>query len=466
MAANHTTRLVRHLQTTADEAEPTDGQLLGGFVERRDEGAFAALVSRHAPMVWGVCRRALDRHDAEDAFQATFLVLVRKAAAVAPRELVGRWLYGVAHKTALQARRAARKRACEAPLVETPAPGAEPTDPWQELLPLLDEAISLLPEKYRTVVILCDLGGKTRKDVARQLGVPEGTVAGRLARARALLAKRLARRGGLLSGALAALLSERAAPAGAPEAVVSATLKVAVQVAAGRAAGLVSPPVVALTEGVLKAMLLHKVKNVVLALVVTAAATTAAGGVVLQAPADTPPAPVVPPGALPTPPKVDVPAPPVASKTSLPDLQLPPRVEPPRFDPPFDPRPRPIASLTPEELRARYVKLHEELATHLSDPVLKENIVQLELQLSEAKERQAKAAREKKASDELAAAQAALAKIAATYNGTDAGAKAKQALDVSNLPAPRTEPLVPPSSKADIPPLSPPLPGGLDARKK
>ena len=459
MAANHTTRLVRHLQATADEAEPTDGQLLGGFVERRDEGAFAALVSRHAPMVWGVCRRALDRHDAEDAFQATFLVLVRKAAAVVPRELVGRWLYGVAHKTALQARRAALKRARAAPLTETPAPGAEPTDPWQELLPLLDEAISLLPEKYRAVVVLCDLGGKTRKEVARQLGVPEGTVAGRLARARALLAKRLARRGGLLSGALAALLSERAAPAGAPGAVVSATLKAAVQVAAGRAAGLVSPPVVALTEGVLKAMLLHKVKNVVLALVVTAAATTAAGGVVLQAPADPPTTPGTP--ALPQPGGA-LPAPPVASKASLPDARLPSRVELPQLESP----PRPAASLTPEELRARYVKLHEELAPHLSDPVLVQRVTELEQQLAAAKERQAKAAREKQAADELAAAQAALAKIAATYGGTDAGAKAKQALDVSNLPVPRTEPLVPSSSKADILPLSLPSPNGSDSRKK
>ncbi len=160
-------------------------------------------------MVWGVCRRLLSHHDAEDAFQATFIVLVRKASSIVPREMVGNWLYGVAHQTALQARRtAARRRAREVQVTEMP--DTEPQqDRWADLQPLLDEELSRLPDHYRAVIVLCDLEGRTRKEVARQLGCPEGTVASRLARARAMLAKRLTQRGVALSaGALAAVLSQ------------------------------------------------------------------------------------------------------------------------------------------------------------------------------------------------------------------------------------------------------------------
>src|SRR6516162_8929801 len=110
MATSQTSEVIQHLRRTVllrDGCGLTDGQLLGCFIERRDETAFASLVRRHGPMVWGVCRRLLNLHDAEDAFQATFLVLVRKAASVVPREMVPNWLYGVAHQAALQARRAA-----------------------------------------------------------------------------------------------------------------------------------------------------------------------------------------------------------------------------------------------------------------------------------------------------------------------------------------------------------------------
>ena len=146
------------------EANLTDGQLLECFVGRRDEAAVAVLVRRHGPMVWGVCRRVLHNHqDAEDAFQATFLVLVRKAASVRPREAVGNWLYGVAHTTALKARATAAKRhAREKQVSEMPEPEAvtEP-DPWHGVEPLLDQELSHLPDKYRTVIVLCDLEGKT-----------------------------------------------------------------------------------------------------------------------------------------------------------------------------------------------------------------------------------------------------------------------------------------------------------------
>ena len=213
MATSQMSEVIQHLRRVLlrDGAGLTDGQLLEDYISRRDEAAFAALVRRHGPMVWGVCRRVLrNHHDAEDAFQATFLVLVRKAASIASRELLANWLYGVAHQTALKARAtAAKRKGRERQVTEMPEPAVTEQDLWRDLQPLLDEELSRLPDKYRVVIVLCDLEGKTRKEAARQLGCPEGTVAGRLARARTMLAKRLARRGLALSGgALAAVLSQ------------------------------------------------------------------------------------------------------------------------------------------------------------------------------------------------------------------------------------------------------------------
>src|SRR5262249_49915225 len=156
---------------------------------------FAALLRRHGPMVWGVCRRLLPcTHDAEDAFQATFLVLVRKADSVVPRGRVGNWLYGVAYRTALEARSAAsRRRARELQTARPAHVTNEQPDP--DLWALLDEELRRLPDNFRAAVVLCDLEGRTRKEAAQQLGWSEGTLSGRLARARELLAKRLTRRG-------------------------------------------------------------------------------------------------------------------------------------------------------------------------------------------------------------------------------------------------------------------------------
>src|SRR5947209_5026354 len=170
---------------------PSDGRLLESFAHRGDQAAFEALVRRHGPMVLGVCRRVLgDVHAAEDALQATFLVLVRKAASIAKRELLGNWLYGVAYRTALKAKTAAaRRRAKERQVRPMPNPGNE-EEVWRELQPLLDQELSRLPDKYRIPVVLCDLQGKSRQEAARQLGCPEGTVSSRLARARVMLAKR------------------------------------------------------------------------------------------------------------------------------------------------------------------------------------------------------------------------------------------------------------------------------------
>jgi len=250
-----------------DGAGLTDGQLLEYFLTQHDEAAFAALVRRHGSMVWGVCCRVLSNyHDAEDAFQATFLVLVRKAASIMPREMVANWLYGVAHLTALKARAtAARRKGRERQGAEMPEPEVVQHDPWHDLQPLLDQELSRLPDKYRSVIVLCDLEGKTRKEAAEHFGCPEGTVAGRLARARAMLAKRLARHGlAVSSGALATMLSQEVASADVPTSMVSSTIKAASLLAAGQAAatGPISARVAALTEGVLKTMLLRKLKTV------------------------------------------------------------------------------------------------------------------------------------------------------------------------------------------------------------
>src|SRR5581483_5039114 len=173
------------------------------FLEQRDDAALAVLIGRHGAMLWGVCCRLLpSAHDAEDAFQATCLVLVRKAASVRPREMVGHWLYGVARQTARNARALlARRRAREQPVAAMPEPTLRRASPWDELRAQLDEALSHLPGKYRVAIVLCDLEGQSRKEAARQLGLPEGTLAGRLARGRALLARRLARQGVALSAA-------------------------------------------------------------------------------------------------------------------------------------------------------------------------------------------------------------------------------------------------------------------------
>jgi RNA polymerase sigma factor (sigma-70 family) len=238
----------------------TDGHLLLRFIENRDEAAFAALVRRHGTMVWGVCCRLLDQHDAEDAFQATFLILVRKAASIVPREKVANWLYGVAHQTALHARRTmARRRTRERQVVELAEPAVAAPDVARDVQLVLDQELSRLPAFHREVVVLSDLEGKSRREVAQQLGVPEGTVASRLARARAMLAKRLTKRGITLSVAALATVLAQAASAGVPSRVQEATINAARLLAAGQAA---SSGVAALTEGVMHGMLFTKLKAV------------------------------------------------------------------------------------------------------------------------------------------------------------------------------------------------------------
>jgi RNA polymerase sigma factor (sigma-70 family) len=272
-------RVIRHLRADLgpDGGGMTDGELLARFLSSRDGDALAALVRRHAPMVWGVCRRLLhNQSDAEDAFQATFLVLVRKAADV-PGQAVANWLYGVARQTAVRLRAtAARRVRRETQVVTMPEPTVEEARD-ADLQAVVDEEVAGLPDHYRVVVVLCDLGGMTRKEAARQLGIPEGSVASRLARARVMLARRLTRRGFVLSGAsVAAVVS--AASASAPPALVASTIRVASLLVAGRVAGVVSAKAAALTEGMVDAMFKAKIKKSVLAGVLVVAAVAGAAG--------------------------------------------------------------------------------------------------------------------------------------------------------------------------------------------
>jgi RNA polymerase sigma factor (sigma-70 family) len=254
--------------------EVSDGHLLDLFIRHKDESAFAALVRRHGHMVLGVCQRILgNSHDAEDCFQAAFLVLVRKATTIQPREMVGNWLYGVAYRTALEAKKmAARRRNREKKKFDMRRPEADP-DRWQELRPLLDEELSRLADKYRFVLIACDLEGHTRKEVARALDLPEGTVASRLARARAMLAKRLKRRNLAMSAAaLAAILAEKATATCMPAALAASTTRAAALLVAQKpVAGIISSHVAALINAAVKSMLLTKLQIAAAALMILAA---------------------------------------------------------------------------------------------------------------------------------------------------------------------------------------------------
>jgi RNA polymerase sigma factor (sigma-70 family) len=257
---------------------PSDSQLLERFLTCRDEAAFAALVRRHGPMVLAVCRRLLpDPNDADDAFQATFLVLVRKASSVGRPERLGNWLYGVAYRTALKARgHNARRRRFEQPLADFAADGGVAELVWRELRPVLDEELHRLPEKYRAPVVLCYLEGVSKREAARQLGWPEGTLSTRLHQARELLRGRLTRRGlGLSAVAVAVALSQGAAPAAVPPALTAVAVA-AVSHAAAPA------PIAALAEGVLRAMWWKKLKVVAAMLLAAGLLAAGVGGAALR----------------------------------------------------------------------------------------------------------------------------------------------------------------------------------------
>jgi RNA polymerase sigma factor (sigma-70 family) len=264
-------RHVRRLAAKQNAETDADDALLKRFVSSCDEGAFEAILARHGSMVLNVCQRVLhDPHAAEDAFQATFLVLVRKARSIGQGELLCNWLYGVACRTAQRAKVERAKRQCR----ESAAPSKQPADcladiTVRELFAALDGELQRMSSPYRAPLVLCYLQGKTRDEAARQLGWSLSTLDRRLNRAREILRTRLFRRGVTLSVVMfPILLLQSSASASMSSSLLAATTKAGSAFAAGQAlnSGTVSADVVALTEGVLKAMFLTKLKTFVVVL--------------------------------------------------------------------------------------------------------------------------------------------------------------------------------------------------------
>ncbi len=261
-----------------------DGQLVEQFLCRRDEGAeaaFTALVGIHGPMVWDVCCGILsDRHAAEDAFQATFLVLARRAGSIRRRDAVGPWLHGVARRIAIRARSAAgRRQPREGKAVEMMAtPNPDPIR--REQVEALHEEVDRLAEKYRAPLLLCYFEGRTHVEAARLLKCPVGTVSYRLSRARELLRARLTRRGLALPAVGAgAMLRPETASAAMPIGLAEATIKAAMNLAASKAmtAGMVPASITQLVQGEILTMTFTKLATVAAGLVATGLVATAIG---------------------------------------------------------------------------------------------------------------------------------------------------------------------------------------------
>src|SRR5262245_48599451 len=251
-------RCSRRAALLSERVAVTDGELLSRFVNERDEAAFESLLLRHGAMVLGVCRRILRREaDAHDAFQATFLVFLRKAGSIQPRAMVGNWLYGVAQRTSLKARALRRMPAMSWADESLASRDASRDQVQAELRDLLDWELSRLPDKYRAPVVLCELEGRTINEAAQTLDCPAGTVASRLARGRDLLARRLTRQGfGISGAALVAFLTNESASAAVPARLCFSLIEVATAVTSDGSlgAGIVSSEVSHLAAGALKTM--------------------------------------------------------------------------------------------------------------------------------------------------------------------------------------------------------------------
>lgn len=259
-----------------------DADLLKRFATERDEAAFEVLLWRYGPMVLAVCRRMLRREqDVEDAFQATFLTLVRKAKSIARREALGGWLQQVAYRIGLRARaRAKRDGILDEERVESATAGTEAESDWRELL---DQEVQRLPRRYRTPFILCYLEGKTHAEAARLLACPPGTIASRLAWARERLRARLTARGLALPATLACLIVPAEAEAASLAVLIATALRTARMITTGILAGSETIPahVTAWSEGVVRAMFLSKIQGAA-ALVLIAVLVGAGGSAVWQ----------------------------------------------------------------------------------------------------------------------------------------------------------------------------------------
>jgi RNA polymerase sigma factor (sigma-70 family) len=282
MANRQADQVLRGLHTLVEEqsSQLTDGQLLHRFSADRDERAFATLLQRHGALVYGVCRNILrHEHDAEDAFQGTFLVLARRAAVIRHEKAVASWLYRVAYRVAMKAKAASDRRRRREEQVARPTEDRPVGDlAWRELQAMLDAELNRLPDKYRAPFVLCCLTGKSKAEAAADLGWKEGTVSSRLAKAREVLQRRLARRGVTLSAVLSGLaISQPGASALVPATLLTATRQMAVAFAAGgRLAGEVAAGPASLARAVLRGMTAARLGLPVVALVVLGLASTAA----------------------------------------------------------------------------------------------------------------------------------------------------------------------------------------------
>ncbi len=280
---------LRHLQGAVgrpDEQAVPDARLVERFVAERDEAAFELLICRHGSLVLGVCERILrQEQDAEDAFQATFLILARRAGSLGRRDAVAGWLYRVAYRIAVRARAAAvRRGGRQQPWQDQTGSGTEPELIWRDLRPVLDDEVNRLPPKYRVPFVLCYLQGKTNAEAARQLGCPEGTVFSRLAWAREHLRRRLTGRGVTLTGALFAdAVAERLPPVSPTPWLIGSTVRAGVHFAAGKPApaGAVSESAVALAKGAIHNMFISRLKGITCALAILGSAV-GTGGMLMQ----------------------------------------------------------------------------------------------------------------------------------------------------------------------------------------
>jgi RNA polymerase sigma factor (sigma-70 family) len=280
------------------QAGHLDGDLLTAYVTSEDPVAFEALVQRHAAMVWGVCRRTLcNDHDAEDAFQATFLILCRKAASIKPPGMVGNWLYGVARRAALKAKSLIRRRQLqEQAVAHLPARSNQSDAERLELRQFLDDELSRLPAKYRVPIVLCDLEGLTRHEACQRLGWLEGTLSGRLSRARSLLARRLLRRGFGLSAGVGAtsLACPSATSAGVPPRILATVLEAALLRGTDSAVlGNISATAVTLSNGIIRTMFYGTIIRTGAMLLVLATLVGGTGLVIHRVNADQPQGAVV-----------------------------------------------------------------------------------------------------------------------------------------------------------------------------
>jgi RNA polymerase sigma factor (sigma-70 family) len=287
MARGGFQRQLQRLFGAGTVAGVTEAGLLARFLTQADEAAFESLVARHGPMVLGVCRRVLnDPHDAADAFQATFLVLIRKAASLRDADRLGPWLHGVATRIAVRARsQALRRRVIEGRGARRATVDASPSSDWADIRPVLDEELARLPERYRAAIVLCCLEGFGPEEAASQLGCPVGTIKSRLARGRERLRARLIQRG-LAPAAglsLAALFGE-AARAAIPNALATSTVEIAIRFAAGKlTVETVSSSLAVLMREGMGTMFLTRTLQCIAALLLVGVVTTCVGVLAQQA---------------------------------------------------------------------------------------------------------------------------------------------------------------------------------------